>query len=46
MVIACHARSASCDVVPSQFRANAAEVKIPLDLHGFLMDKNDESGSL
>jgi hypothetical protein len=35
MTIALHARSDSCDTPLSLFRANAAGVMIPLDLHGF-----------
>jgi hypothetical protein len=46
MAIACHAQSGSCESAQSLFRANAAGVVIPLDLQGFLMDKDDESGSL
>jgi hypothetical protein len=46
VAIACHARSDSCGVVPSLIRANAAGVMIPLDLQGFLMDKDGESDSL
>ena len=43
MAIACHARPDSCDIPSSPFRANAAGVKIALDLQGFLMERDDET---
>jgi hypothetical protein len=43
MAIACHARPDSCSIVSSLFRANVAGVMIALDLHGFLMDKDNET---
>ncbi len=42
MAIVCHAWPDSC-VVLSLFRANAAGVMIALDLHGFLMERDDET---
>jgi hypothetical protein len=43
MAIACHARPGSCDIPLSLFRANAAGMKIALDLQGFSMERDDET---
>jgi hypothetical protein len=43
MPIACRAPSDSCDILPSLFRANTAGVMIPVDLQGFLMDRDAET---
>jgi hypothetical protein len=43
MAIAYRARSDSCDILPSLFRANAGGVIVPLDLRGFLMERDDET---
>jgi hypothetical protein len=43
MAIACPARPDSCESLSSRFRASAAGVMNSPDLHGFLVDQDDET---